>query len=54
MYTYFWPTLYLVVTIKLWVKKNNKNLGRKSKDKARPITGHEGPDGEQIYSSTLF
>jgi hypothetical protein len=25
----------------------------KGKVKALPITGHEGPEGEQIYSSTL-
>ena len=24
-----------------------------SKRKGRPITGHEGPEGEQMYSSTL-
>ena len=25
----------------------------KGKGKALPITGHEGPEGEQMYSSTL-
>jgi hypothetical protein len=25
----------------------------KGKGKGHPITGHEGPDGEQMYSSTL-
>ena len=25
----------------------------KGKGKVQPITGHEGPDGEQMYSSTL-
>jgi len=34
MYTYFWSILYLVVTIKLWVK-NNKNLGRRSGQRGR-------------------
>ena len=52
LYTYFWPTLYLVVTIKLWVE-NNKNLGRKSKANFHPRTSCEGQDWEQMYSSTL-
>ena len=25
----------------------------KGKGEVRPITGHEGPEGEQMYSSTL-
>jgi len=30
---------------------NNNNKG---KGKIHPITGHEGPKGEQMYSSTLL
>ena len=29
------------------------NADNKGKDKGHPITGHEGPEGEQMYSSTL-
>ena len=28
-------------------------LGSKGKDKVHPRTGHEGPEGKQMYSSTL-
>jgi len=30
-----------------------KNLAGKGKGKVHPRTGHEGPEGEQMYSSTL-
>ena len=33
-------------------EKNSTSIG-KGKDKGHPITGHEGPEGEQMYSSTL-
>ena len=32
---------------------NNVNKKGKGKGKVHPITGHEGPEGKQIYSSTL-
>jgi hypothetical protein len=30
-----------------------KHKTAKVKDQVRPITGHEGPEGKQKYSSTL-
>ena len=31
----------------------DSDCGIKGKDKVLPITGHEGPEGKQMYSSTL-
>ena len=43
---------YLAVFRELTVTLiQNKKV--KGKGKVRPITGHEGPEGEQMYSSTL-
>ena len=33
--------------------ENNIKRSVKGKGKGHPRTGHEGPDGEQMYSSTL-
>jgi len=32
---------------------NSVKTKDKSKSKVHPITGHEGPEGEQTYSSTV-
>ena len=40
----------------LWVKwpgRESDRLSPSSKSKIHPTAGHEGPEGEQIYSSTL-
>ena len=34
-------------------QRSIKHYNVKGKDKARPRTGHKGPDEEQMYSSTL-
>ena len=34
--------------------RNEKNVKGKGKGKGHPRTGHEGPEGEQMYSSTLL
>ena len=41
------------VSVLLNTSCRRHNLHCKRKDKVRPITGHEGPEGEQMYSSTL-
>ena len=35
-------------------KFRTQSMIRKGKGKVLPITGHEGPRGEQMYSSTLY
>ena len=41
----------------IFVESSNSDvinwLRLKGKGKGHPITGHEGPEGEQMYSSTL-
>ena len=43
----------LKILMSLWLQTENLLLHCKGKGKVHPRTGHEGPEGEQMYSSTL-
>ena len=52
-YTHFSKRHPIILVLIFYLQQYIYIYKSKGKDKVLPITGHEGPEGEQMYSSTL-
>ena len=44
---------YTYISLQLSTEENSRTFKGKGKGKVHPRTGHDGPEGEQMYSSAL-